>query len=267
MNRINFTFNNLKSKNHKALIPYITAGDPNPELTVPLMHTLVEAGANILEIGMPFSDPMAEGPVIQAAHERALKHGVKLHDVFAMVKKFRQLDSTTPVVLMGYLNPIETIGYAKFAETAQQAGVDGLLLVDLPIEEADELLKELNQRNIALIFLITPTTTPERLKLICQKSSGFHYYVSLKGVTGSSQLNLTDVADKLSRIRQQATLPIAVGFGIRDAQSAAAIAKIADGVVVGSALIACMTNAGENRQQIEQAAKSLITEMRLAMDM
>jgi len=266
MNRINYIFDQLKSQNRKALIPYITAGDPLADITVPLMHTLVEAGANIIELGIPFSDPMAEGPVIQVAHERALQQGITLVDVMTIVKKFRELDVSTPVVLMGYLNPVETTGYAKFAEMAQQAGVDGLIIVDLPIEEADELLNELNKCNIALIFLITPTTTQERLKLICQKSSGYHYYVSLKGVTGSSQFNVTEVTDKLLVIRQLAKLPIAVGFGIRDAQSAAAVAQVAEGVIVGSALVAHIASAGKKRQQIEQAARELIAGMRLAMD-
>ncbi len=267
MNRINTTFAQLKMQSRKALIPYITAGDPNLDITVPLMHALVDAGANLIELGMPFSDPMAEGPTIQAAHERALKHGVTLFDVMETVRKFRQLDANTPVILMGYLNPIETMGYAKFAAMAQQAGVDGILLVDLPIEEATELLAELNQYNIPLIFLITPTTTAERLTLICQKSGGYHYYVSLKGVTGSKQINVAEVAEKLAQIRQTATLPIAVGFGIRDPKSAAAIAKIADGVIVGSALIAHIAAIGnEDVKQITQAATQFIADMRLAMD-
>lgn len=265
MSRIQTTFEQLKKQNKKALIPYITAGDPNPSITVPLMHAFVAAGVNLIELGIPFSDPMAEGPVIQAAHERALAHGVTLTNVISMVQEFRQQDKTTPIVLMGYLNPIEHMGYKKFAAAAQQAGVDGVIIVDFPPEEATELLVELRQQAIDMIFLLAPTTTPTRIKYICEQAGGFHYYVSMKGVTGSAGLNTQEVASKLAEVRQYARLPIGVGFGIRDAQSAKAIAALADAVIVGAAVVGCMANATD-LATITQQTTRLLREMRTAMD-
>ncbi len=237
MNRLTTCFANLRTQQRAALIPFITAGDPTPTLTVPLMHGLVKAGADILELGVPFSDPMADGPVIQRASERALSQGVGLGDIFAMVTEFRKQDKTTPVVLMGYLNPIEIMGYKTFVQIAQTAEVDGVLTVDLPPEEASEFSALLGSHAIAQIFLLAPTTTEERIKLICSHASGYLYYVSLKGVTGSANLDIDGVADKVAEIRQYSDLPIGVGFGIKDAESAAQVAKVSDAVIVGSALV------------------------------
>lgn len=235
MNRINTTFAQLHHR--KALIPYITAGDPSPAMTVQLMHALHQAGADIIELGMPFSDPTADGPVIERAHQRALKQDMSLLKTLECVRQFREQDQTTPVVLMGYLNPIEIMGYDLFIDRAKTAGVDGVLIVDLPIEENNNFFSQLRANGIEPIFLITPTTSPERLKRICEQASGFLYYVSLKGVTGAPTLDADEVALKLASVREFTKLPIVVGFGIRDAASAAAIATAADGVVVGSALV------------------------------
>lgn len=235
MSRIEACFNALKNNNKKALIPFITAGDPSADLTVGLMHTLVDAGADILELGVPFSDPMADGPVIQRASERALANGTNTDDVFDMVKEFRTKNETTPVILMGYLNPIEVMGYKNFTEKAANVGVDGLIVVDLPPEESAELIDILKPHDIDQIFLISPTTEGERLDRICEVASGFLYYVSLKGVTGSNQLDVKAVEDKLNQIRSRTKLPLGVGFGISDAQIAANVGQISDAVVVGSA--------------------------------
>ncbi len=246
MSRISECFRSLRQDQRKALIPYVTAGDPQPQVTVPLMHAMVEAGADILELGVPFSDPMADGPVIQAACERALVHHVSLHDVLAMVKQFRIDNPHTPVVLMGYLNPIEVMGYEAFADAAKSAGVDGVLTVDLPPEEADELTGELRSHGIDPIFLLAPTSTGARIKRICDAASGFVYYVSLKGVTGAASLDVDSVTAKLAEIRAATELPVGVGFGIKDAATAARVAAVADAVVIGSAIvnkIASMTDA------------------------
>ncbi|OUD15502.1 tryptophan synthase subunit alpha [Thioflexithrix psekupsensis] len=250
MKRINACFNQLKAKQQAALIPFITAGDPSVPLTVTLMHTLVDSGADIIELGMPFSDPMADGPVIQRASERALAAGTTLYDVLHIVSTFRQTNSDTPVVLMGYVNPVENMGYAEFAKAAHQAGVDGILLVDLPPEEIGELGDLFRQHELDPIFLLSPTTTHERIARISEVASGYLYYVSLKGVTGSAKLDTHAVAEKLRDIRSITNLPIGVGFGIRDAESAAQIAQISDAVIVGSALL----------QQIEQADPSQLTQ-------
>ena len=212
MSRIQQTFAQLGE--HKALIPFITAGDPGPEQTVPLMHELVEAGANIIELGVPFSDPMADGPVIQAADERALEKDVSLHDVLEMVEQFRQRDQNTPIVLMGYLNPIEIMGYDDFAEQAQAAGVDGVLVVDMPPEEGEFFNQQMSGHGINTIFLVSPTTDRERIEIINKAASGYLYYVSLKGVTGASTLDVDSVAHKLEEIRSITKLPVGVGFGI-----------------------------------------------------
>jgi tryptophan synthase alpha chain len=266
MSRIEQCFAALKAQNKKALIPYITAGDPDPGATVPLAHAMVKAGANILELGVPFSDPMADGPVIQRASERALAHHVSLHQVLDLVREFRKTDAVTPVVLMGYLNPVEVMGYDQFAKAAADAGVDGVLTVDMPPEEAEELGQALIANGLDPIYLLAPTTSEERIKMICDAARGYVYYVSLKGVTGAASLNVDSVALKVQQIRQHTRLPIGVGFGIKDASSAAAIADIADAVVVGSALIQRIEQHMANRAQMIQDVTGLISAMRQSMD-
>lgn len=266
MSRIKQCFEQLKAQNKTALLPFITAGDPNPDVTVPLMHTLVESGANIIELGVPFSDPMADGPVIQRASERALEHHVSLHDVLQMVTEFRQQNQHTPVVLMGYLNPIEVMGYGDFAQSAAAAGVDGVLTVDIPPEEGHELVQALQNAELDPIFLAAPTSNQHRLKLIAGAGSGFIYYVSLKGVTGSANLVLDEVAHKLAQIRALTELPLGVGFGIKDAEMAARMAKISDAVIVGSALVSRMEAHQHEPQKINRVIGQLIGEMRQAMD-
>jgi tryptophan synthase alpha chain len=256
----------LHDQEKKALIPYIVAGDPHPEVTVAMMHELVSQGADMIELGVPFSDPMAEGPVIQLAHERALAFNVSLTDILAMVTEFRQRDQATPVVLMGYANPVEKMGYARFAEQASLAGVDGLLTVDMPPEEATDLNAALKAVEIDSIFLIAPTTTAQRIKQIADLATGYLYYVSLKGVTGAGNLDVDSVTAKVAQIKSISNLPVTVGFGIKDSQSAAAISRLAEGVVVGSALVSrCADCQPGNAQSITQAAL-LIGEMRQAMD-
>jgi len=266
MSRIKNCFDKLKTEGCKALIPYVTAGDPDPSVTVPLMHTMVNAGANIIELGVPFSDPMADGPVIQRAAERALEHHVSLRDVLAIVAEFRQQDSHTPVVLMGYLNPVEVMGYSVFAEAAAQAGVDGVLTVDLPPEEADELVVALRSQQLDPIFLLAPTSDDERIKLICEVAKGYVYYVALKGVTGAGNLDVQAVANKLEQIRKHTDLPVGVGFGIKDAESATAVAAVADAVVVGSALVQKVEQATGQHDKINTEIAELLTRMRAGMD-
>lgn len=227
----------LKSAGRKALVPYLVCGDPHPDATVPAMHALVDAGADIIELGVPFSDPMAEGPVIQRAHERALVRKTSLRGTLAVVRAFREKNTVTPVVLMGYANPVEVMGYELFAREASAAGVDGLLTVDMPLEEGEGLNAALTAKGIAPIFLIAPTTSAERLQHICEAAQGYLYYVSLKGVTGAGHLQVDSVAEYLNRIRALTDKPVCVGFGIKDAASASAIGALADGVVVGSALV------------------------------
>ncbi len=266
MSRIKLCFEQLKAQNKTALVPFITAGDPEPDITVPLMHTLVESGANIIELGVPFSDPMADGPVIQRASERALEHHVSLHDVLQMVSRFRQQDQSTPVVLMGYLNPIEVMGYTEFAQTAGAVGVDGALTVDIPPEEGHDLVWALQTSGLDPIFLAAPTSNQHRLKLIAGVASGFIYYVSLKGVTGSANLILEEVAGKLAQIRMLSDLPLGVGFGIKDAEMAASMANISDAVIVGSALVSRIEEHRHDHRQISLSIGQLISEMRQAMD-
>ena len=242
--RIAKCFDSLAASRRTALIPYIMAGDPKPDASVPLMHTLVKSGSDLIELGVPFSDPMADGPVIQAASERALRHRVSLRDVMDMVAKFRREDGNTPVVLMTYENPIEAMGEARFVKSAVAAGVDGVLVVDLPIEEANTLLTEAKDEALDIIFLVSPTTTIARLKRIAQVASGFVYYVSLKGVTGAKHIDLAQIADKVKQFRNIITIPTAVGFGIHDAQQARQVAQLADGVVVGSAIVRLVAQYG-----------------------
>jgi len=237
MSRIKSAFDRLNGEGRKALIPFITAGDPEAALTVPLMHTLVEAGADVIELGVPFSDPMADGPTIQRASERALARGMTLRKVLELVIEFRKVDATTPVVLMGYANPIEAMGLEKFAGAAAAAGVDGVLIVDYPPEEAAAFGAAMKAHGMDPIFLLAPTSTAARIAQVAEVASGYVYYVSLAGVTGSGALNVDAVAERLPQIRQQTGLPVGVGFGIRDAATAARIAGIADAVVVGSRII------------------------------
>ncbi|MDE0955488.1 MAG: tryptophan synthase subunit alpha [Pseudomonadales bacterium] len=266
MSRIAACFDALKAQGRQALIPYVTAGDPNPQVTVVLMHQMVSVGADIIELGIPFSDPMADGPVIQLACERALAHKTSLAMILAMVAEFREQNDTTPVVLMGYLNTVEKMGYDAFVATAKKVGLDGVLLVDLPPEESEDFGKDLRQAGLDAIFLITPTTTEERIKKICAAGSGYLYYVSLKGVTGAAAIDTDAVAEKLDLVKQHTQLPLGVGFGIRDADSAARVAQIADGVVVGSVLVNALgDNASDPEKGCAQVVQTL-SEMRQAMD-
>jgi tryptophan synthase alpha chain len=237
MSRIKSAFERLNGEGRKALIPFITAGDPDVALTLPLLHTLVEAGADVIELGVPFSDPMADGPTIQRASERALAKGMTLRKVLQLVVEFRKTDANTPVVLMGYANPIEAMGLEKFAAAAAQAGVDGVLVVDYPPEEAASFGAAMKTHGMDPIFLLAPTSSAERIAHVAEIASGYVYYVSLAGVTGSGALNVDAVAERLPLIREKTGLPVGVGFGIRDASTAARIAGIADAVVVGSRII------------------------------
>lgn len=266
MSRLSAHFQSLKASGRKALIPYIVAGDPEPGVTVKALHAMVAAGADVIELGVPFSDPMADGPTITLGHERALKHHVSLHDVLAMVAEFRRQDARTPVVLMGYLNPIEIMGYAAFARAAAAAGVDGLLTVDLPPEEADELSAELRQAGVDPIYLLAPTTTLARAARITAAASGYVYYVSLKGVTGAATLDVDAVSRRIAELRTVTQLPIGVGFGIKDANSAAAVARHADGVVVGSVLVQCAADRAVTPEAIPAALAEILAPMRAAID-
>ena len=264
MSRITATFNKLKQQRRKALIPYITAGDPHPQHTVALMHALVASGADIIELGVPFSDPMADGPVIQRASERALAHHVGLGMVLDMVAEFRKRDAETPVVLMGYANPVEAMGQEAFADRASAAGVDGVLTVDYPPEECVDFVELLQVRGIDPIFLLSPTTEPARISTIVGQASGFIYYVSLKGVTGAQNLDITDVGNRVGAIRSLTSLPIGIGFGVRDAATATAVAEFADAIVVGSRLVQIIEQSVEADLTANVAA--FIKELRLAVD-
>ena len=266
MNRIDKTIEQLKAQNRKMLSPYLTAGDPHPKLTVPLMHALVDAGADILELGLPFSDPMAEGPVIQKAMERALAHAISTNHVLEMVKEFRKKNNDTPIVLMGYLNCIEQYGYERFARAAIHAGVDGTIIVDLPPEESSELVSIWSQVNLYSIYLCSPTTTRERMDLINRYARGYLYYVSLKGVTGSNALDLKTLEKEYSRRKEQTQLPLMVGFGIKTPEMAAKIANFSDGVIIGAALISTILEAYQAQQDPLFAGKNLIATMRKTME-
>ncbi len=267
MSRISTCFEQLKQQGKGALVPFVTAGDPSPGVTVPLMHAMVEAGANIIELGVPFSDPMADGPVIQRASERALQHNVSLRDVMDLVRQFRRDDTETPVVLMGYLNPIEAMGYEIFAQVAADAGVDGVLTVDIPPEEADDLLQALRPRGIDPIFLLAPTSTKQRIKRICAVASGYVYYVSVKGITGSANLAIGEVASKLAEIRRYTSLPVGVGFGIKDPETAQAVVQVGDAAIVGSALVKRVEALVDEPAAIPAAVSGLLRQMREAMDL
>lgn len=264
MSRIAKTFDTLKSAQRKALIPFVTAGDPVAGSTVELMHALAKAGANIIELGVPFSDPMADGPVIQRSSERALTMGVSLGKVLEFVTEFRKLDKDTPVVLMGYANPIEAMGTQAFVARAKQAGVDGVLVVDYPPEECMEFTGIMSAAGLDSIFLLAPTSTDARIEYVAAQASGYVYYVSLKGVTGSGALDLSDVAARIPGIRSRTGLPVGVGFGIRDAATARAIADIADAVVIGSRIIQEMEGAPDGRATA--LAANLLAGIRHGMD-
>ena len=268
MSRIDATLSALKAQGRKALIPYVTAGFPQATTTVPLMHAMAQAGADVIELGVPFSDPSADGPVIQKAGDKALALGIGTVQVLAMVREFRQTNSSTPVVLMGYANPVERYdqkhGTDSFIRDASAAGVDGVLIVDYPPEECVEFAAKLRAHNMDLIFLLAPTSTDQRMQQVADVASGYVYYVSLKGVTGSGALNTDEVEAMLPRIRQKVSIPVGVGFGIRDAQTAQTIAKVADAVVIGSKIIQLIEN--EPRDKVAAVAGDFLRGIRQAMD-
>lgn len=272
MSRIAATFANLKTQGRKALIPYVTAGFPFADVTPELMHAMVAGGADVIELGVPFSDPSADGPVIQKAGEKALSFGIGLLQVLEMVRVFRQSDKTTPVVLMGYANPVERYDIkhgadnteSAFIRDAAEAGVDGMLIVDYPPEECAEFAARLRARNMDLIFLLAPTSTDERMAQVAEVASGYVYYVSLKGVTGSGALDVGAVAAMLPRIREHVSVPVGVGFGIRDAATAKAIGEVADAVVIGSKIIQLIEN--QPRDQVAAVARDFLQGIRSALD-
>ncbi len=265
LNRIDQRFDELEKRDRTALIPFLTAGDPAPEWTVAMMHRLVSEGADLLELGVPFSDPTADGPVIQEASERAIKKGVGLEQVLQFVSEFRQEDNSTPVILMGYLNPIERFGYEAFAAAAKHSGVDGVLLVDCPPEEMADFRVHLDRSGIHPICLVAPTTTDRRRKMIGEFAAGFVYYVSFKGITGANRLDAESLAGPLEILRQSTDLPLVVGFGVKDAQSAAAVASLAEGVVIGSALVSLLS-AAQSREEALEMIGDFLAPVRRAMD-
>ena len=266
MSKIQATFERLRAQGRKALIPFITAGDPDPEQTVPLMHTLVDAGADIIELGVPFSDPMADGPTIQRASERALLKGVSLRQVLEMVANFRADNNDTPVVLMDYAKPMEAMGIKDFAATAFGAGVDGVLVVDYPPEESVEFARAMRARALDPIFLLAPTSTAARISLVAELASGYVYYVSLKGVTGSAALDVDAVAARIPEIRSATGVPVGVGFGIRDATTAGSVARIADAVVVGSRIIEEIEQSTQEQEDVCARVHALVAELRRGID-
>jgi tryptophan synthase alpha chain len=266
MSRLAATFEQLAKSGRKALIPFVTAGDPNPDFTLPLMHEMVKAGVDVIELGVPFSDPMADGPVIQRASERALAHKMSLTKTLALVAEFRKTNQQTPVVLMGYLNPIEAMGYEGFANAAQRADIDGVLTVDLPPEEGEHCAALLKERGIDTIFLLAPNSSGDRIEKMSAVGSGYLYYVSLKGVTGAGHLNAADVETKLKQIQAITAIPIAIGFGVKDAETAKTIAGLGNGVVVGSALISKIESNLDNLDKAKAEIIGLLSAMRQAMD-
>ncbi len=268
MSRIRGAFERLQSTGRKALIPYVTAGDPYPEAMVELMLAMAKAGADVIELGVPFSDPMADGPVIQRAAERALAKGVGLPQVFDWVKEFRRTDDTTPVVLMGYANPVERYtqrrGEGAFVRDAKAAGVDGVLVVDYPPEECEDFARQLHAHALDPIFLLAPTSTDERIREVGRIASGYVYYVSLKGVTGSGAIDTSAVAEMIPRIRRHVGIPVGVGFGIRDAETAKAVGAVADAVVIGSRIVQLLET--QTRDNVASAGAAFIAEIRTALD-
>jgi len=266
MSRISDRFDHLRKAGRTGLIPYVVGGDPAPGATPGLLHTLVAAGADLVEVGVPFSDPQSDGPVIPDACQRALEQGITLRDTLAMIRAFRGGDTTTPVVLMGYSNPIEAIGVRAFAEEAAAAGIDGVIVVDAPPEEGEELIAALVEQGIDPIFLVAPTTADERMTRICRAARGFVYYVSLRGVTGADSLAHREVDEKIGEIRRHTALPVAVGFGIRDADSAARIGRSADAVVVGSAVVQRIADHGADPARLDRELKDFVGGLRAALD-
>lgn len=264
MSRIKATFDALKAKGRKALIPFVTAGDPYPDATVELMLGMAEAGADVIELGVPFSDPMADGPVIQRAGERALKQGIGMKQVLEYVRRFRAQNDSTPVVLMGYANPVERYGIERFALDAKAAGVDGVLIVDYPPEECEQFAATLKAQDLDPIFLLAPTSTEERMKSIGALARGYVYYVSLKGVTGAGHLNTAAVAEAVPRIRRHVSVPVGVGFGIRDGATARAVAEASDAVVIGSRLVELLEV--QSRDNVVLTGAQFIREIRAALD-
>lgn len=266
MNRLKDCLAALRDAGRKALIPYITAGDPHPGATVGIMHALVAAGADVIEVGVPFSDPMADGPVIQSACERALQHGTSMADVLDMITRFRADDAATPIVIMTYLNPVERIGHDAFAARARAAGVDGILAVDLSADEAPDVLPALTAQQLDPITLVAPTTSEQRMAQVCAHGAGFIYYVSLKGVTGADRIAVDELAGHVDSIRRHSDLPVAVGFGVRTPAIAAAVAEVADGVVVGSALVQEIARHRADETRMLEAVAQTLRSMREAMD-
>ena len=267
MSRIDSVFavlNANKANKKTALIPFITAGDPSLESTLPTMHALAKAGADVIELGVPFSDPMADGPVIQRSSERALAKGMSMRKVLATVAEFRKTNSATPVVLMGYANPIEAMGQAKFVDAAAEAGIDGVLVVDYPPEEADDFAALLGGRGLAPIFLLAPTSTPERIAHVAKLARGYVYYVSLRGVTGAGNLDVSEVANNVAAIKAAVPVPVGVGFGIRDGATARKVAAVADAVVIGSALVQTMFDAPAD--EVAARAGAWLGEVRFALN-
>ena len=260
MSKIQTTFLRLKSENKKALIPFITAGDPHPDMTVKMLHALVDSGADMIEVGIPFSDPMADGPVIQRASERALANNVGIKKTIQLVKEFRQKDSNTPIILMGYANPIEAIGIENFVALIKDADVDGVITVDYPPEESRDFVALLKKQDIDSIFLLSPTTEDNRIKLITEQATGFLYYVSLKGVTGSANIDINEVSERVNNIKKYSNLPIAVGFGVRDAETAKKVALISDAVVIGSRIISEVENS--NQEDLLDNIRSLVSKIK-----
>ena len=264
MSRIQTTFTNLANNKRKALIPFITAGDPHPDMTVNLLHALVDSGADMIELGIPFSDPMADGPVIQRASERALANNVGINKTIDLVKDFRKDNEDTPIILMGYANPIEAIGLTNFVGAIKEAGVDGVITVDYPPEESKEFVSLLLKNDIDSIFLLSPTTEDERIKLIISQATGFIYYVSLKGVTGSANIDMEQVSERVNNVRQFTNLPVAVGFGVKDAKTAKEVAAIADAVVIGSRIVLEIEQS--NKDDLIGNIKKLMREMKDAIE-
>lgn len=264
MSRIQTTFASLAQSGRKALIPFITAGDPAPELTLPLMRALVAGGADIIELGVPFSDPMADGPTIQRASERALAKGMSLRKVLAIVREFRKEDAVTPVVLMGYANPVEAMGIEAFTKAAAEAGVDGVLVVDYPPEECEDFAASVKAAGMDPVFLLAPTSTEQRIGDVARAGSGYIYYVSLKGVTGAGHLDLGEVARRIPQIQARVGMPVGVGFGIRDAESARRVAEVADAVVIGSRIIEEIEQSPA--EQVAERVTALLRTIRQALD-